>query len=215
MSQVEFKLRVPIYDLEDDDKDCLEIQAIREAVGITWSGPSLGDQYDAFREPDSARYFGDPWARIGRGDIHLFLADQDEDSFLAIDLYQDCTDQMNTVELWVRCPSDIADRVSQLLRSIRQKAEVASALLEGDLGLRDAVSREKFPREVKDGGAVMIQHISIYHLGTLQATSHGAEQVAKPDRLARGELSSRSGSEWPEAPSVWSWLANWLWRVRD
>src|SRR5262245_52458976 len=183
MSHVEFRLTVSISDLEDEDgNDCAEICAICQVLGVTRLGQSLTEQYDSFYDQARAGHIGDPGARIGRGDVRVFQADADEQTFLSVDMFDEATDQMNTVELGVRCAEPHADRVATLLRSIRERVEVLSAFLQGNLGLRGKLDLASFPRQVNTGGDVALQHISVYRRGVLQATSRGAEQGAPRDR---------------------------------
>jgi hypothetical protein len=183
MNYVEFRLTVPIGALVGEDfKDRVEICAVCEQLGITRLEESLGEQYDSFFDFASARYLGDPNGRSGHGDVRVFQADSDDQIFLSVDMFSEATDQMNTVQVGVRCTEFQDAIVSMLLRTIRLDAEVSSALLKGNLGIGEELATRKFPRKVDNNGNTTLQHISIYRSGKLLWSSREAEQGAAGDR---------------------------------
>ncbi|WP_145370846.1 hypothetical protein [Maioricimonas rarisocia] len=169
----EFKLRVPIWDIsDDDDGDCSDIASVFAILSVTPPETPLARLYDSFYDVSAARYNGDPHGRIGRGDVLIFLSDADDECFIAIDLFDEDTDQMNTIGIGLRAPSDRAQEIERHLQSIRSSAEVASALLQGDLGIKDSHSVEHFPRVVPNHDTEAVQHAQFFRGGCLiHATS--------------------------------------------
>ena len=176
MNYVELRLSVSIYDLFDDlgedGKDCAEICELFKQLGITPLEQSLPEQFHyCYYVYANIGSNGDSIREACPGDIRAFLASSDDETFLVIDLFEEATDQMSVVEIGVRCPQARVDRVLMLFRSIRERAAVASALLQGNLGLKEELQLSKFPREVINGYETALQHLSIYQGGVLQATS--------------------------------------------
>jgi len=185
MNYVEFRLTVPIFDLGgENSKDCAEICAICEELGVTRLEQSLDEQYHSIYDYACARYPGDPSGRIGRGDIRVVLADLDDQTFLSVDMFAEATDQMNTVELGVRCAESHVARVSTLLGAIRNEAEVCSALLQGNLGLAEKLQPGNFPRQVNNNGNIALQHVTIYR--------GGVRHSGKGDSCGKGTVDFRS-----------------------
>ena len=173
MTYREFKLGVPIWDIsDDDDGDTPAIRSLFSLLSVTPPERSLASLYHSFYDYSAARYNGDPWGRIGRGDVLIFISDPDENSFIAIDMFDEATDQMNMVEIDISAPEALADEVAAILKSIRLSAEVASALLDGNLGIREALSVEGFPRLVKNHDTEVVQHALYFRSGrAIHATS--------------------------------------------
>ena len=153
----EFKLRVAIWDISDHDGDSIQIESLFAILSVTPHESSLARLYDSFYDYSAARYNGDPYGRIGRGDLLIFTHDVDDDCFISIDMFDEATDQMNTIEIALRTPNDRANDIEQILQSIRSSAEVASALLQGDLGLKESLAIENFPRTVPNSDTDAIQ----------------------------------------------------------
>src|SRR5579863_8861798 len=153
LSYVEFRQTVPVFHLEDDDgDDCAEICAICDLLGVVRVGQPLIDQYDFFHDG---------------GDVLVFQADSDDQTFLSVNMFRNPTDQMNTVGLGVRCTASHAERVSILMRSIHERAEIESAFLQGNLGLQETLYVARFPRKMDVPGGAPVQHICVYRCGAL------------------------------------------------
>ncbi|WP_442483455.1 hypothetical protein [Aeoliella sp. SH292] len=160
----EFKLRVPIGDISDDTFGDIDvIRSLFATLYVTPPEASLDRLYEQFYDYTAAH----PNGRKGRGDVLIFASDADDECFMAIDMFDDVTDQMNTVGIELRVPRDCADKVRGLLQSIRSSAEVSSALLEGDLGIKESLAAENFPRHVQGHGGVTIQHAQFFRRGCL------------------------------------------------
>ena len=174
MHYIESSILFTIFDLagEDDRRNCAEISSICDLMTITLPNQSLRELYRSFHDYTAASYFGDPTARIGRGDLFIFMADVDQQSFLTVDMFNSATDQMNTVTCGVRCDASLADSVATNLRSLHDRSEITgTALLNGSLGLMDLLDLSKYPRCVNNDGQSTMQHVAVYRFGALQATS--------------------------------------------
>jgi len=168
MTYSEFKLRVPIHDIsDDDDGDSAAIGRLFAILSVTPAETSLARLYHSFYDYSAARYNGDPYGRIGRGDVLIFTSDADNDCFIAFDMFDEATDQMNTIGIEIRGPDDRANEIEQILKSIRSSAQVASALLQGNLGIRESLAIENFPRRVPNHNTEAIQQARVFQGGCL------------------------------------------------
>lgn len=140
MQYIDFKLHVPIVDLtdldNDEDNDSEAVAALFNVLSVTRPNETLYAIYNSFNDP---RYAA-PYSRMGRGDVMMFVSDADENVFISIDMYAEPTDQMGSVGIEIRAPQTDSPTIRMLLAEIRTAAEVASALLEGDLGLENRLS---------------------------------------------------------------------------
>ena len=169
MTYVEFRLSVPISDLGDDDsRDIAEVTALLAKLGITPLEQSLEDQYDSYY--DWAEHHRGV-ARVNRGDVRIYQSETDSKTFLSVDMLREATDSEGMVEICVCCSETIAAGVQSLLEEIRDRAEVASPLLSGNLGIQNYLALQKFPREVRSGGQLVLQHVEVYRGGKLERTS--------------------------------------------
>jgi hypothetical protein len=154
MNYCEFELSVPIYDLsQEDEGDCVEMRELFALLEIATPGTTLASLYHC-------------------GDLLLFLSEKDEQSFIAVDMFAQPTDQMNTVVVTVRAPFNLKDDVYTLMKSLRAAAEVFSALLHGNLGRAGSLAPDKFPRVVTDHDFEAVQHIQVFRGGSVVYTSH-------------------------------------------
>jgi len=162
----EFKLRVPIGDISNrDEGESLTIRSLFTTLSVTPPKEFLANLYDSFYHYPSAKYPGDPWGRIGRGDMLIFAGDSDQDTLIAIDMFDKATDQMNTVEILVSCPESFAGEVASAMQSIKSSAEVSSALLEGNLGIRETLRTNCFPRLVTNNNTKVMQYARFFRGG--------------------------------------------------
>jgi len=164
----EFKLRVPIWDISNHDEgNTPAIRSLFSLLSVTPPNSSLASLYNSFYDNSAAEHIGDPAGRFGRGVVLIFISETDENSFIAIDMFLEATDQMNTVEIGICAPESCANEVAAIMKSIRLSAEVASALLEGNLGMRGTLSRNGFPRVVTNHKTEVIQHAQFFRGGKL------------------------------------------------
>ena len=168
----EFKLRVPIGDISDDeDGDSAAVRSLFAILSVTPPDTPLVCLYDSFYDHSAARYPGDPCGRIGRGEVLIFSGDTDDECFIAIDMFHEATDQMNTIAIALRGPKRCAREIVRVLESVRSSAEVASAVLQGNLGIKEAFAIENFPRLVANCDTEVLQHAQVFRGGCLvQAT---------------------------------------------
>ncbi|QGJ71408.1 Hypothetical protein PBC10988_31130 [Planctomycetales bacterium 10988] len=173
MNYQEFKLLVPIWDIseevgdDEEEIDSKEIQSLFRLLSIVPPPQSLSDLYHSFYDESAAKYQGDPTPRMNRGDFILFQNAVDENVFLAIDMFNEPTDQMATIHLFVSVPLALADQAGKLLKTIRAEAEISSALLEGNLGIREELALENFPRLVPSLDRKVPQHVQVYRYGKI------------------------------------------------
>jgi hypothetical protein len=95
----------------------------------------------------------------------IFVSDTDTNALIAFDMFQEPTDQMSSVEIEVCAPMPHADEVAAILRTIRSSAEVASALLDGNLGIRETLLTERFPRYLMVHGEKLRQDAQFFCRG--------------------------------------------------
>lgn len=116
-THTEFKLAVTALSLEEPEyRPCAELQAICQLI----EAPTLT------RSPAELYPSNQP--------IRCF-SERESSCFLSIDINSDPTDQMSVVEIQIRCLDAVADQVNLLLCQIRNRSEIETALLRGDLGL--------------------------------------------------------------------------------
>lgn len=160
----EYRLRVPIWDISDDvvgDSDA--IRSLFATLNVPPPEAPLHLLYEQFYDYTAAP----PYGRKGRGDVLIFASDVDDACFIAIDMFDEVTDQMNTVGIELRVRRDCAEKVRGLLQSIRSSAEVSSVLLEGELGIIESLAPENFPRQVQGHDGVAMQHAQFFRSGCL------------------------------------------------
>jgi hypothetical protein len=172
MEYREFKLRVPIWDISDAaDGDSAAMRSLFRQLSVTPPDRSLASLYDSFYDYSAAQYSGDPHGRIGRGDVLIFVSDADDLSFIAIDMFDEASDQMNTVGIKICAPDVCGDEIARILESIKSTAEVSSALLQGSLGLQESLSIQNFPRLVQSHDTEVLQHAQVFRGGRLIQTT--------------------------------------------
>ena len=148
MKYTEFKLSVPIWCLTtDDDQDVKELSDLYELLNADGIGEPLGVKYDSYTDHSRSGYPADPRQRIGRGNVVKVLSNDDAEAFVAFDLFAEPTDQMDMIEILIRVPNASAEKIEQILRQVRSAAEVASALLRGNLGVGENLDPAHFPKQ--------------------------------------------------------------------
>lgn len=166
MSYREFRLGVTIADISDvETGDSAAIKSLFALLGITPPETSLAAIYDSFYDCEAASTRGSPAGRGGRGDVVILVSDSDNNVFLAVDMYNESTDQMNAVGIEISAPAKCGEQVAKALASLRSTAEVYSALLDGNLGVRESLAVEEFPRVVNDNGREVMQNVHVFRGG--------------------------------------------------
>lgn len=169
MGYMEFRLSVPISDLGDDDsQDRPEVVALFAVLGISPVELSLSDQYRSYYDW-TEHYHGN--TRVNRGDVRIYRSETESKTFLSVDMFKEATDWMGMVELCVCCCESVAAKVLELLQAVRDRAEFKSALLSGNLGIQEELALKKFPRKIRSGEQITLQHVQVYCQGKLEATS--------------------------------------------
>ncbi|MDZ7920240.1 hypothetical protein [Rhodoferax sp.] len=145
----EFRLVVSMSDLmtwssvsDGPEVNHPKLQAVLDALGACVDLVPLANAY-----------FGD-FARAGCGDVHVFDWTNSDGSAIAIDTYNDPTDQLDLIELFIRCSGtqigDVAERVWSYFNACEiQIGASQHAVCER---LRNALDGSKFPRLVGNSG---------------------------------------------------------------
>jgi hypothetical protein len=169
MGYVEFRLSVPISELDDDEShDCAEVVALFAVLGISPAELSLNDQYRTYCDWTEHNHGN---GRVNRGDVRIYRSETESKTFLSVDMFNEATDWMATVELCVCCCESVAGKVLELLQAVHDRAEFKSALLSGNLGIQEELALQKFPRKIRSGEQITLQHVQVYYQGKLEATS--------------------------------------------
>ena len=122
MTHTEFSTAVTVWALEKPDYEpCSELLKICQLLDAPELSRSPVELYPSL-EPVRSVSTGDPT------------------SYLNIDMVRDPTDQMDVVKINIRCSNEVADAVEELLRQIRTRSDVTTAMLRGNLGLPDVGS---------------------------------------------------------------------------
>lgn len=112
----EFAVGVTVWSLEKPDyQPCPELNSICDLLGANSLTRSPAELY-----PSSSPIRS--------------VSPIDPESIMQIDIAGDPTDQMEIVQINIRCKSSVADEIETQLRQIRLRSEVQTALRRGDLG---------------------------------------------------------------------------------
>ena len=160
IAAAEFHLVVAMSDLVDWPADDGEpksnharLQAVLDALGAPISVAPL-----------VAAYFKDA-ARVGRGDVHVFEFDPDGIDILAIDTFNEPTDQLDLIELFVRCAGHKTAQVSECVWKYFNGCEVQVFASQQAVcsRLREALDSNRFPRAIGGGGSLQrqIRHAAV------------------------------------------------------
>jgi hypothetical protein len=150
----EFRLVIAMSDLVDwpacDDEpksNHARLQAVFDALGAPVSIVPL-----------VAAYFNDT-ARAGRGDVHVFDFDPGGIDILAIDTFNEPTDQLDLIELFIRCADQKTPRVSEFIWKYFNGCAVQIYASQQTVcsRLRDVLDNNQFPRPVGGGGFLQRQ----------------------------------------------------------
>lgn len=152
----------PIWDISDDDEDSPLIQSLFHLLRVTPPEASLLELYLSFTD-----YSTGYRNRINRGDFLFFLSDDEDKSFLGFDMFADPTDSMDVVSIIVCAPYAHGDEIKEVLESIRDSAEVFTALLDGNLGVQEDCAIKNFPRIMSHDDPIVVQHAQVFRGGKL------------------------------------------------
>ena len=169
----EFYLLAPIWAYEDEEceKNFDSVNELFSFLKIAPSDRTLSELYDDFYIESEARYEGDPCARIGKGDVLVFESSKCNESLIAFDMFNEATDQMNCVALYVRCKREFGDAVLELIESIQNNAQHLSSIKRGDSIIQNLTGLASYPRKVQNLDKFVDQHIIKYRDGSVSETS--------------------------------------------
>lgn len=119
-----------------------KLQAVFEALGACVDLVPLANAY-----------FSD-FARAGRGDVHVFDWANSDGSAVAIDTYNDPTDQLDLIELFIRCSGSRITEVAGRIWSYFNACEIQIGASQQAVceRLRNALDGSQFPRLVGNSG---------------------------------------------------------------
>ncbi len=160
IAAAEFRLVIAMSDLvdwpADDDEpksNHARLQAVFDALGAPISIAPL-----------VAAYFNDT-ARAGRGDVHVFEFDPVGIDILAIDTFNEPTDQLDLIELFVRCADHKTPQVSECVWKYFNGCTVQIYASQQSVcsNLRDILDSNQFPRPVGSGRFLQrqIRHVAV------------------------------------------------------
>lgn len=148
ITAAEFRLVIAMSDLvdwsTDDDEpksNHARLQAVFDSLGAPISIAPL-----------VAAYFNET-ARAGRGDVHVFEFDPDGIDIVAIDTFNDPADQLDLIELFLRCADHKTPQVSECVWKYFNGCSVQICASQQAVcsRLRDVLDSNKFPRPVGSG----------------------------------------------------------------
>ena len=98
-------------------------------------------------------------ARAGHGDVHVFEFKENSKNVVAIDLYNEPTDQMDLVYIYIRCTQTASAQIAVLVSEFfcNASAQVSASLQCISTNLRNAIDRKRFPLSVGKTGFMQIQ----------------------------------------------------------
>jgi hypothetical protein len=150
----EFEICVSMADLVDwSDESC---KAPKENPRLQAIFVALGGAIDVV--PLYLEYFGDDY-RAGSGDVHVYTFEAAPNSVAVFDLYNEPTDQLDLVTLYVRCDASASLQVARLVQEFFNSAEVQASASQTcvSIHLRDAIDASQFPRSRTKGAPAQLQ----------------------------------------------------------
>lgn len=142
----EFSFYLPFYDLIDDPDEGSHLEQLMGQLHISFDITALYHRYLSYG--------------AGKGDIFVFIKEDDRDSFIFIDLFNGFTDQHNMVKLGVRCDSKLDEKIRNLLYQIYSQAELTSKFIESYDGLlKLEICSGDYPKEIRYGDYTYIKNI--------------------------------------------------------
>ena len=103
-------------------------------------------------------YFHD-YARTGRGNVHVYELNGDPVTVVAIDLYNEPTDQMDLIRLYIRCSQSASEQVAALVSNFfcNASTQVAASQQCISTKLRNVVDKGRFPLRIADSWFSQVQ----------------------------------------------------------
>ncbi|NGZ76958.1 hypothetical protein [Saccharibacillus alkalitolerans] len=154
---VEFKLRLPFYDLiaePEAENAPAYLEQLAERLRLRIDLSMLEDEYGSC---------GSGPEQAGCGDLLLFRRTGDPDCFVLIDLFRDFTDQHGMVELGIRCGRELRQPIVELLAALRSQAEPVGEIRESEGGgPRQEIGKKDFSQEIRYGDRVYERRVRIY-----------------------------------------------------
>lgn len=125
-------------DWDESENCCGANQYLKKVV------ESLNVQLDLVRLHDF--YFDN--ILVGRGDVHLYKESPDAESFIAVDLFKEPTDQLDLVSISVRCNTSRLKDIRLNMRSFFDSASCKVLLEETNISPRiiEKIDPENYPR---------------------------------------------------------------------
>jgi hypothetical protein len=150
----EFEICVSIADLVVWPSDASAPQAQHPMLDAIFH--ALNADIDLL--PITRAYF-EADSRAGRGDVHVYDFENDPSTVVALDTFNDPTDQLDLVTLYIRCNSSQRATVSELVQRFFSVAsvQVHAAQRSVSSALREAIDSRRFPRLVANGSTLQSQ----------------------------------------------------------
>jgi hypothetical protein len=154
IAATEFAICVSMSDVviwPDESSDITEpsprLQAVFELLGVNINLVSLHHDYFHNR------------FRAGSGNIHIYERNEDPNTVIAIDLYNEPTDQMDLIHIYIRCNKSITEKVAILASYFFNSASTQVMLSQQCISknLRDAIDRTRFPLFIEKSRFPQIQ----------------------------------------------------------
>lgn len=170
----EFELCVSMSDLAApgwvDAESCRMHPALHDVLSVMGGQHNLMALFQA--------YFADV-QRAGHGDVHVFEMSGFPESVLVLDVYSDPTDQLDLIQIYLRCLPRDMERVSDLLMRFFSNAtcQVAFRRVSWSTCLREAVDRSRFPRDIL--GSHAPQRLQ-WHTAAPHSTGPATASAASP-----------------------------------
>ncbi|OKP88491.1 hypothetical protein A3844_07240 [Paenibacillus helianthi] len=150
---IEFSFYLPFFDLIDDTFEVFSLEELMRQLVIRFNFMELCDRYLSYGEGPS---------RAGKGDVYVFFTEDDRESFILIDLFNDFTDQHNMVKLGVRYEIKHQNdkQIRNILHNIHSRAEIKSKIKESDDDLlKLEINNEDYPKEIRYGDQIYMKNI--------------------------------------------------------
>jgi len=127
-----------------EEDTCISNPDLRDALNKLDIQVNLVELYE--------RFFSD--IPVGKGDVYLFPSSNREGNFFAIDLYRGITDQMDIVNIGLRCRVEL---IPEIARSVRSFFDSASCQVHYEQAsfcksLNEMTDSERYPITIEETG---------------------------------------------------------------
>ncbi|MCM3337895.1 hypothetical protein M3650_04415 [Paenibacillus sp. MER TA 81-3] len=152
---IEFSVYLPFFVLIDDtDEELLGASNLEELMKELNISLNITELYNVYLSYGNGPY------RAGKGDVFVFFKNNDMDSFILIDLFNDFTDQHNMVKLGVRCETIQEKQIRDILFDLHSKTDIKSKIKESyDDFLKLEIIKADYPKEIQYGSQKYIKKI--------------------------------------------------------